>query len=205
MPSRFRVTPLLPLSALALRGACAATPGFRAVFFRERAPAPIDRMVTASDARIDSLGRVAGSFVGEGTDRAVHLISSDSVFVRSLVEAYVPNIRRTSDFWSGVRARGVVRIPLREAEDAAAAGALAAPARVGSPAGRSDVLVTAITVRAAAAAGAALAPSSSRNRSTAMRRCSPVPWSARWTRRWAAGLRSGARRCRHPAEPWHRR
>jgi hypothetical protein len=153
MPSRFRVTPLLPLSALALLGACAATQRFLADVFRERAPAPIDRMVTASDARIDSLGRVAGSFVGEGTDRAVHLISSDSVFVRSLVEAYVPNIRRTSDFWSGVRARGVVRIRLREAEDAAAAGALAAPARVGSPAGRSDVLVTAITVRAGRCGG----------------------------------------------------
>jgi hypothetical protein len=153
MTSRLRVTPFLPLAALVLLGACAATQRFLADVFRERAPAPLDRMVTASDARIDSLGRIAGSFVGEGTERAVHLISSDSVFVRSLVEAYVPNIRRTSDFWSGVRARGVVRVPLREPEDAADTGVLAAPARTGSPAGRSDVLVTAITVRAGRCGG----------------------------------------------------
>lgn len=153
MPSRRRVSPLLPLSALVLLGACAATQRFLTEVFRERAPAPIDRMVTASDARIDSLGRVAGSFVGEGTDRAVHLISSDSMFIRSLIEAYVPNIRRTSDFWSGVRARGVVRVPLRDPEEAADAGVLAAPARVGSPAGRSDVLVTAVTIRAGRCGG----------------------------------------------------
>lgn len=153
MPSRFRVSPLLPLPALILLGACAATQRFLADVFRDRAPAPIDQMVTASDARLDSLGQIAGSFVGEGTGRAVHLVSSDSAFVRSLVEAYVPNIRRTSDFWSGVRARGLVRVPIRDPGDAATAGVLAAPARVGSPAGRSDVLVTTLTVRAGRCGG----------------------------------------------------
>ncbi len=148
-----RLVPALPLTALLLLGACAATQRFLSEVFRERAPAPLERMVTASDARLDSLGRMAGSFVGEGTDRAVHLISSDSMFVTDLIGRYVPNLRRTTDFWSGVRARGVIRVPLREASDAAEDGVLAAPARVGSPAGRSDVLVTAITIRAGRCGG----------------------------------------------------
>lgn len=153
MPTLHRFTPLLPLSALLLVGACAATQRFLAEAFRERAPAPLERMVTASDARLDSLGRIAGSFVGEGTGRAVHLISSDTQFVAELIDRYVPNIRRTTDFWSGVRARGVLRVPLRDSADGAGTGALAAPARVGSPNGRSDVLVSAITIRAGRCGG----------------------------------------------------
>jgi hypothetical protein len=153
MPTRHRVTPLLPLSALLLVGACTATQRFLEEAFRERAPAPLERMVTASDARLDSLGRIAGSFVGEGTGRAVHLISSDTQFVAELIERYVPNIRRTTDFWSGVRARGVLRVPLRDSAEEAGTGALAAPARVGSPDGRSDVLVSAITIRAGRCGG----------------------------------------------------
>jgi hypothetical protein len=157
-PGIFRPMPtprpatLLPLALLALAG-CAAAGNLLSDLFRERAPAPLDRMVTASDARLDSLGRVAGSFVGEGTSRAVHLLSSDSSFAESLIRRYVPGIRRTSDFWSGVRARGIVRIPLRNPGDADEDGVLARAARVGSPDGRSDVVVTAITVRAGRCGG----------------------------------------------------
>lgn len=153
MPTRHRLVPLLPLAVLLLLGGCAAANRFLSDVFRERAPAPLERMTTASDARLDSLGRIAGSFVGEGTSRAVHLISSDTQFVAELIRRYVPNIRRTTDFWSGVRARGVLRVPLRDPADDPEAGALAAPARVGSPGGRSDVLVTAITIRAGRCGG----------------------------------------------------
>jgi hypothetical protein len=143
---------LLPLALVTLAG-CAAAGNLLDELLRDRAPAPLDRMVTASDARLDSLGRIEGSFVGEGTARAVHLLSSDSAFAESLIRRYALGIRRTSDFWSGVRARGLVRIPLRNPGDADDDGVLARGARVGSPDGRSDVVVTAITIRAGRCGG----------------------------------------------------
>ena len=36
----------------------------------ERPPAPLDEAAVSSDARLDSAGAIAGSFVGEGTSRA---------------------------------------------------------------------------------------------------------------------------------------
>src|SRR5687768_18457056 len=75
--------------------ACAPVGQFFEEAFRERPPAPIDRLTTASDARIDSAGRLLGSFVGEGTSRAVHLLSSDTALIVELVRRWSP--RRAAD------------------------------------------------------------------------------------------------------------
>ena len=52
--------------------------------FPERPPTPLDSMPLASDARLDADDRLAGSFVGEGTSRAVHLLSSDTGLIATL-------------------------------------------------------------------------------------------------------------------------
>ena len=59
---------------LALPG-CAALGGILDDLATERPPAALDQATIASDARLDSTGRVVGSFVGEGTYRQVHLLS----------------------------------------------------------------------------------------------------------------------------------
>jgi hypothetical protein len=66
---------------------------------RERPPAPLDSMSVASDVRIDSLGYLVGSFVGEGTTRAVHLLSSDTGFVAALVRRYRPDLVGDGEPW----------------------------------------------------------------------------------------------------------
>lgn len=137
--------PLL-LGVLAL-GGCAAAQRFLDDAFRERPPAPRDRLLTASDARLDSLGRLSGSFTGEGTRRAVHLVSSDSMLVEAVLRMYHPGMRRTTDFWSGLKGAGVMRIPLREGKGAVASGLLVDGVRVGSPEGEAAGVVTAASVR----------------------------------------------------------
>ena len=132
--------------AAALVG-CAAAGRFFDEALRERPPAPLDRFGVASDARIDSAGRLVGSFVGEGTSRAVHLISTDTALIAELVRRYRPNIRRSVDFWPALARLGTIPIPVRTADDPADRGALVQEALVGSPAGHTDVVVTAIVVR----------------------------------------------------------
>ena len=148
MPLPRPLPAVVSLALLAtLLGGCAAAGRFLDEAFRERPPAPLDRMGVASDARIDSAGRLVGSFVGEGTSRAVHLVSSDTGLIAELVRRYRPNIRRTTDFWSSLSRLGVVSIPVRSEGDPASHGPLVQQALVGSPAGHTDVVVTAITVR----------------------------------------------------------
>lgn len=74
-----------PLLALLLGGAlaCGGSAGPGGVLPR-RPPTPLDSMPLASDVRLDSADRLAGSFVGEGTSRAVHLLSSDTVLIATL-------------------------------------------------------------------------------------------------------------------------
>ena len=147
--SAFRPLAALATAALvpALLAGCAAAGRFLDEAFRERPPAPLERFGVASDARIDSAGRLVGSFVGEGTSRAVHLLSSDTALIAELVRRYRPNIRRSVDFWPALARLGTVSIPLREASDPPDRGALVQEALVGSPAGHTDVVVTALIVR----------------------------------------------------------
>jgi hypothetical protein len=56
----------------------------------ERPPLPLVEAGVSSDARIDSTGAIAGSFVGEGTSRQVHLLSSDPEFIAELVRRWRP-------------------------------------------------------------------------------------------------------------------
>ena len=126
---------------------CAAAGRFLDEAFRERPPAPLDRFGVTSDARLDSAGRLVGSFVGEGTNRAVHLVSSDTALIAELVRRYRPNIRRSVDFWPALARLGAIPIPLRGDDDPVERGPRVQEALVGSPAGHTDVVVTAIVVR----------------------------------------------------------
>ena len=114
--------------------------------FRERPPSPLDRLTTASDARIDSAGRLVGSFVGEGTSRAVHLISSDTALIADLVRRYSP--RRVADPWDALGRAGTIRIPIRAEKEPAERGPLILTARVGTPEGRTGVEPAALIARA---------------------------------------------------------
>ena len=75
---------------------------------KERPPAPLDSMTVASDARIDSLGVLAGSFVGEGTGRAVHLLSSDTTFIAELARRYRPDLLQGEGIWQELAMRRTV-------------------------------------------------------------------------------------------------
>ncbi len=135
---------LAAAAAVALAG-CASVGQFLEEAMRERPPAAIDRMTTASDARIDSSGRLVGSFVGEGTSRAVHLLSSDTALIAELVRRYAP--RRTTEPWDALSKAGLMRIPLRTSKEDAARGPLVQVGRVGSPEGRTGVVATALVLR----------------------------------------------------------
>ena len=135
---------LAAAAAVAFAG-CASVGQFLEEAMRERPPAAIDRMTTASDARIDSAGRLVGSFVGEGTSRAVHLLSSDTALIAELVRRYAP--RRTTEPWDALSKAGIMRIPLRTTKEDAARGPLVQVGRVGSPEGRTGVVATALMLR----------------------------------------------------------
>jgi hypothetical protein len=135
----------LAAAASVVLAACASVGQFLEEAMRERPPAPIDRMTTASDARIDSAGRLVGSFVGEGTSRAVHLLSSDSALIAELVRRYAP--RRTTEPWDALSKAGLMRIPLRTAKEDATRGPLVQLARVGTPEGRTGVVATSLLLR----------------------------------------------------------
>lgn len=137
--------PLLLASFASLTAACTSVGRVLEEVFRERPPSPVDRITTASDARIDSAGRLVGSFVGEGTSRAVHLLSSDTALIADLVRRYAP--RRATDPWEALERAGMIRIPLRLPKEEPERGALVARARVASPAGRTGVVATSILVR----------------------------------------------------------
>ena len=135
----------LAATALIVLAGCASVGQFLEEAMRERPPAAIDRMTTASDARIDSAGRLVGSFVGEGTTRAVHLLSSDTSLIAELVRRYAP--RRTTEPWDALSKAGLMRIPLRTAKEDAARGPLVQLGRVGTPEGRTGVVATSLLVR----------------------------------------------------------
>lgn len=142
-PIQFRR--LAPAVGVLLLTACASMGQFLEEALRERPPAPIERMTTASDARIDSAGRLVGSFVGEGTSRAVHLLSSDTALIGELIRRYAP--RRSADPWQALTAAGPMRIPLRTDADPDARGPFLPAGRVGTPGGRTGVIATSLLIR----------------------------------------------------------
>jgi hypothetical protein len=138
----------LAVSWLGLAG-CSGTGRFLREVFRERPPVALDSMSVASDARVDSMGYVVGSFVGEGTSRAVHLLSSDTGFIAALVRRYRPAIERDGDLWRGLARERVVSLApggLRRTTGTP----LFDRAMVGGPAGHTAVTPTAIRLHGSA-------------------------------------------------------
>lgn len=110
---------------------------------RERPPAPLDEATVASDARLDSAGRIAGSFIGEGTYRSVHLLSSDTALIGQLARRYRPERDRRGDIWQWLAARRSFSVPLDPATDSLL---LTQGILVGSPDGHTPVRLTGMTL-----------------------------------------------------------
>jgi hypothetical protein len=128
-----RLVPVL--TALVLSG-CAAIGSVIDDLSRERPPAALDVATVASDARLDSSGAIAGSFIGEGTSRQVHLLSSDTALIAGLARRYRPERDRRGDIWQWLASRSVFAINIDPVRDSALArqGIL-----VGSPDGHTRV------------------------------------------------------------------
>ena len=141
---RVRTAALLTLAAAA---GCGGAGRFLGRLLQERPPSPLDSLPLASDARLDSLGRVAGSFVGEGTSRAVHLVSSDTVFIAALLERYRPDLASAPDKWLALARAG--RVPLEGGGRRTVGGPTprVVSAVVGSPLGHTQVDVEATVLR----------------------------------------------------------
>jgi hypothetical protein len=103
----------------------------------------IERFDVASDARIDSAGGLRGSFVGEGTSRAVHLISSDTGFIAALIRRYRPDAIASGDLWGSLARLGTISID----PSSITAGGQGYLPRVASPEGHTDVRLTAVIAR----------------------------------------------------------
>jgi hypothetical protein len=139
---------ILPLLSAAALGACGGAGRFLGNLLRERPPAPLDSLGVASDARVDSAGRLVGSFVGEGTSRAVHLLSSDTGFIAALMRRYRPDLANARDPWAALEAERVV--PLggeQRRRTVGGSGPAVESAVVGSPLGHTDVRVEAVLLR----------------------------------------------------------
>ncbi len=121
---------------------------------RERPPTPLDSMSVASDARIDSAGVLAGSFVGEGTSRAVHLLSSDTAFIVELARRYRPDLLGEGPLWTTLAERRTVDLREEPRRRTATRGKpLIGRALVGSPLGHTAVTLEAVILRGAPGAG----------------------------------------------------
>ena len=140
-------------AALALLLAAAALGGCRTLgraledALRERPAAPLDSMGVASDARLDSAGVLAGSFVGEGTVRAVHLLSSDTALIAGLARRYRPDLLAGEGLWSELSRRRAVLLeegPRRRVDGGRPEIRVAL---VGSPLGHTEVTAETILLR----------------------------------------------------------
>lgn len=85
----------------------------------ERPPAPLDQATVSSDARLDSSGAIAGSFVGEGTSRQVHFLSSDTGLIADLARRFRPERDRRGDLWQWLALRGTFAVNLDPIRDSA--------------------------------------------------------------------------------------
>jgi hypothetical protein len=132
-------------AGLAVSG-CRGAGRFLGELFRERPPSPLDSMSVASDVRIDSLGYLVGSFVGEGTNRAVHLLSSDTGLVAGLVRRYRRDLIQPDQPWGPLAREGVVTLGSTGRRRTAGAPKIER-AIVGSPLGQTGVVPRAILLR----------------------------------------------------------
>jgi hypothetical protein len=142
--------PLLALTALVVAplvmtvSGCRSAGQFLGNLLRERPPAPLDSMSVASDVRIDSLGYLVGSFVGEGTRHAVHLLSSDTGLVAELVRRYRPDLVQAGDVWQRLAREGSVTLAPSGRRRTVAGAPHIEQALVGSPLGQTAVNASAI-------------------------------------------------------------
>ncbi len=127
--------------------ACASTGRFLGDLLRERPAAPLDSMSLASDVRIDSLGYLVGSFVGEGTSRSVHLLSSDTALIAGLLRRYQPHLVQPGDMWASLAREKVVTLAPGGRRRTVAGHPGVDRALVGSPVGHTRVTPGAILIR----------------------------------------------------------
>ncbi len=128
----------------ALLAGCKAAGQFLEELFKERPPAPLDAAEISSDVRLDSTAHILGSFVGEGTSRQVHLLSSDTGFIAVLARRYGPPEASRGDVWGWLARRRVYRLDL----DATGAASLTAGAMLaGSPDGHTPVRLWSLLLR----------------------------------------------------------
>ncbi|HTG84137.1 MAG TPA: hypothetical protein VL853_04980 [Gemmatimonadales bacterium] len=123
------------LGGVLLQG-CSNLGKFVEEVFRERPPVPLQAAEISSDARLDSTGAIVGSFVGEGTSRRVHLLSSDTGLVAALVRRYRPVNQRGSTVWEWLDHQGTYAINVDRRRDPILANQ---PMVTGSPDGHTAV------------------------------------------------------------------
>jgi hypothetical protein len=139
------VAPLIFGAALGLSG-CRGAGRFLGELFRERPPSPLDSMSVASDVRVDSLGYLVGSFVGEGTNRAVHLLSSDTGLVAALIRRYRRDLLQGDQPWGPLARAGVVTLGATGGRRTTGSPKIGR-AIVGSPLGQTGVVPRALLLR----------------------------------------------------------
>jgi hypothetical protein len=125
---------------------CSSAGRFLREMLRERPPAPLDSLSVASDARIDSAGYLVGSFVGEGTSRAVYLLSSDTGLIAAMLRRYRPTLGQQGDLWEALARERVVSFGSTGRRRTRHGTPVIDRALVGSPLGHSAVTPGAMLV-----------------------------------------------------------
>lgn len=131
---RTTTTLTIAASGLLLAAGCAQIGQF--LNTPEQPPLPLTEAAISSDARIDSTGAISGSFVGEGTSRQVHLLSSDPEFIADLVRRWRPTQDRRLEPLDWLNRKGSFAINLDRVADSAL---LSEIMLVGSPDGHTKV------------------------------------------------------------------
>ena len=140
-----RTRSLVPTLAVAALTACSAVGAAWEYLTTERPPYPLRALEVTSDARIDSAGVLVGSYIGSGTNAAVHLLSSDTALIAALARVR-PDLAREPDLWGALARRGAVMIPTGRSLTGGAAVRVA-QARVASAYGHSNVSLASIELR----------------------------------------------------------
>lgn len=133
---------LLTSTALVAIGSCQAAGNFLHEVFKERPPTPLESLELASDARVDSTGHLKGTFVGEGTSREVHLLSSDTALIVSLLRRYSAEKIPPGDLGAWLGRRRIVALDLNRGG--------AVRGLVGSPDGHTVIQLRAALIRGGA-------------------------------------------------------
>lgn len=101
---------IVTLTAFAVLGSCRQADRQTTTTTVNRAPFPIDSIPITSDARLDPSDRLLGSFVGEGTSRAIHLLSNDTALIATLYRRYGPPLDRGESVWSRLGGVGTIAL-----------------------------------------------------------------------------------------------